>query len=130
MMSRFAFVSQNENTSITTSGTKNSSPRRRTTGAIGDSSRSRMRRPRETTVGGVASTPPTASTVMSGGSRAEDLVEQLDRLRCRRARALEDHVREHVAGFAIEVAIGLILLALVHEERVGLLVEQGSAVDE
>src|SRR5436190_13935908 len=128
-MSKFAFRCQNEKTSITSSGTKNSNPRSRATGSIGDSSRRRVRRLREaTTVGGIGSIPSTTSAVIGGGSRAEDRVEELDGLVGGCARALEDHMGEHVTRLAVEIAVGLVLLALVHQEGVGLLIEQRPAI--
>src|SRR5919197_6386169 len=109
-MSRLAFVCQSEKTNITASGMKNRTPRRTPAGRNGASSRSRPMRLRETTVSGACSTPPTTSAVMSlGSASAEDLVEELDRLVGRRARALQDHLRQHLGGLAVQIAVGLIL---------------------
>src|SRR5690242_12835817 len=130
-MSRFAFVCQSENTNMTASGTKNRSPRRAPAGRNGASSRNRAVRLRETTVSGAGSTPLTTSTVTSGRSAsAEDLVEERDRLVGRCAGALEDDLREHLGGLAVQVAVGLVLLALVGQDLVGLFVEQRPSVGE
>ncbi len=58
----------------------------------------RAARPRPTTAGGAGSAPPTISVAMGGELGSEDLVEELDRLLGRRARALRGRLGEDVSS--------------------------------